>query len=71
MATGETLIEILKGLGVKDLHICEPLPKNHAANVELIRQAVDHHGLSVIVARRPCIHIKAKKTAVALPVSEA
>lgn len=69
-ATGETLLEVLRGLGVKDLHLCEPLPKNHAANVELIRQAVDHPGLSVIVARRLCIHIKAKKTAIPIPVAQ-
>ncbi|MFI5386625.1 MAG: thiamine pyrophosphate-dependent enzyme [Fimbriimonadales bacterium] len=67
MATGETLMEILRGLGVKDLQLIEPLPKSHAQNVEAIRRAIEHRGLSVIVGRRPCIHIKARKTAVALP----
>ncbi|HTQ09553.1 MAG TPA: thiamine pyrophosphate-dependent enzyme [Fimbriimonadaceae bacterium] len=61
MTTGETLIEILKGLGVKDLQVIEPLPKSHRDCVEAIRRAIDHQGLSVIVARRPCIHVKSKK----------
>lgn len=69
-ATGETLMEILRGLGVKDLYECDPLPKNHGANVEIIRNAIAHQGLSVVVARRPCIHIKARKTAMPLPVSQ-
>ncbi|HVT14531.1 MAG TPA: thiamine pyrophosphate-dependent enzyme [Fimbriimonadaceae bacterium] len=70
LATGETLIEILNGLGVKDVQVIEPLPKLHGANVEIIRNAIEHQGLSVIVARRPCIHIKAKKTAIPLPVAQ-
>lgn len=70
MATGETLIDILRGLGVKDVQVIEPLPKTHGANVEIIRQAIEHRGLSVIVARRPCIHIKTRKTAVPLPVAQ-
>lgn len=69
-ATGETLNEILHGLGVKDLHIVEPLPKHHQEIVETIRKAIEHRGLSVIVARRPCIHIKARKTATPLPIAE-
>lgn len=71
LATGEALVEIVKGLGVKCLELCDPLPKNHALNVQAIRRAVEHQGLSVVIARRPCIHIKAKKNAVPLPVSQA
>ena len=59
MATGEELIDLLKGIGVKDIHVFEPLRKNHAENVEALRQAIEHRGLSVIVARRACIHLKA------------
>lgn len=66
-ATGETLMDILRGLGVKDLQLIEPLPKSHGESVEAIRRAIEHHGLSVIVARRPCIHIK--KKGVLLPVA--
>lgn len=68
MATGEPLIEILRGLGVKDLHVVEPLPKHRAENVEVLRKAIEHRGLSVIVARRACIQIRPGKRASNLPV---
>ena len=57
MATGEELIRLLQGFGVNQehMHIIEPLPKNHAGNVELISREISHRGLSVIVARRACI----------------
>lgn len=71
MASGEQLIELLTGLGVKDLQVIEPLPKHHGTNVEAIRRAIQHQGLSVIVARRPCIQIKPRKMATSLPVEEA
>lgn len=67
MASGEQLIELLKGLGVKHLQVLEPLPKNHEANVAAIKQAIEHPGLSVIVERRPCIQIKPRKLAAKLP----
>jgi len=70
MATGDQLMKLLEGLGVKDVPILDPIPKNHAANVETIRRAIEHQGLSVIVARRPCIHIKPRKLAANLPLSE-
>ncbi|MCB8932691.1 MAG: thiamine pyrophosphate-dependent enzyme [Fimbriimonadaceae bacterium] len=68
MATGEPLLEILRGLGVKDLHLVEPLPKHRAENVEVLRKAIDHKGLSVIVARRACIQIRPSKRSSNLPV---
>jgi len=57
MSTGSTLDQIILGAGVDPEHmkIIEPTPKNHQANVEIIRQELEHEGLSVIVARRPCI----------------
>lgn len=60
MATGAELIELILGLGVKreHLHVIEPLPKNHARNVELIAREISHRGLSVIVARRACIQLR-------------
>jgi len=64
LVSGEQLIELLKGLGVGEggLHLIEPLPKNHDANVEVIKRALRHRGLSVIVAQRPCIQIRPPKT---------
>jgi len=60
MATGEQLVEILRGLGVKDLHVFEPLPKKQAENIEIMRRAIEHRGLSVVVSRRACIYVKGK-----------
>ncbi|RMG48548.1 MAG: indolepyruvate ferredoxin oxidoreductase [Acidobacteria bacterium] len=62
---GERLLEVLRGLGVSDehLHVIEPVPKRHAENVELIRKEIEHRGLSVIVPRRPCIHLKRRHRA--------
>jgi indolepyruvate ferredoxin oxidoreductase alpha subunit len=72
LATGEQLIDLLRGLGVREehLHLIEPLPRDHEKNVALIREAVNHRGLSVIVARRECIHIRRKAKA-AEPASQA
>lgn len=67
MATGEALLEMLRGLGVKDLHVVEPLPKRREENVEVLRKAIAHEGLSVIVAKRACIQIRPSKRASNLP----
>lgn len=63
MATGEELIEMLRGLGVRDLHVFEPLPKTNEESVEIIKSAIERPGLKVIVARRACIHIRGQKVA--------
>jgi indolepyruvate ferredoxin oxidoreductase alpha subunit len=70
MSTGEQLLELLHGLGVQDLQVLDPLPKNHAANVEAIRRAIEHPGLSVVIERRPCIQIKPRKVSAALQLRE-
>jgi indolepyruvate ferredoxin oxidoreductase alpha subunit len=61
--TGERLLEVLRGLGVKEDHlrVIEPHSKDHAKNVEIIRSEIAHPGLSVIVACRACIHLKGKE----------
>lgn len=60
MSCGQPLIDIIRGLGVSPdhLHILDPLPKHHDANVAIIRREIEHRGLSVIVPRRACIHVK-------------
>lgn len=62
MAAGQQLLDLLKGLGVTDehLHVIEPLAKNHEQNVELVSKAINHRGLSVVVAQRECIHNRRK-----------
>jgi len=61
--TGENLLKILEGLGVKKKHIrvIEPLPKNLEKNVRIIKEELDHKGLSVIVAVRECVQETRKK----------
>jgi len=60
--SGEGFVRLLEGLGVDESHIVmfEPTKKNHAQAVELLRREIDHRGLSVILACRPCIHVKRK-----------
>jgi indolepyruvate ferredoxin oxidoreductase alpha subunit len=61
--TGERLLEVLRGLGVRDehVHVIEPLPRRHGENVELIKKEIEHRGLSVIVPTRACIHLRRKQ----------
>ena len=61
--TGERLLRIIEGLGVprERIRTIEPLPKNHEKNVGIIREELDHRGLSVIVAVRECVQETRKK----------
>jgi indolepyruvate ferredoxin oxidoreductase alpha subunit len=63
LASGDRLINVLHGLGVDPdhLHVVEPLPRLHAANVDLIKREVEYRGLSVIVPTRACIHVRRKQ----------
>ncbi len=72
MAAGEDLVELLRGLGVKEEQLIqmEPHAKNHAENVELVTKAINHRGLSVIVARRECIHNRRKAAAEPKPKAQ-
>ena len=65
MVAGQQLLDLLTGLGVpaEHLHVIEPLAKNHARNVEIIARAIQHRGLSVVVAQRECIHNRRKAKA--------
>ncbi len=49
--------EICLGLGAdpKHLRTIDSLPKNHAEMTALFREEIDHHGCSIVVARRECI----------------
>jgi indolepyruvate ferredoxin oxidoreductase alpha subunit len=71
MTSGERLLEVLRGLGVKDehLHVIDPVPQKHGENVELIKKEVEHPGLSVIIPTRACIHVKRKKRQAASAVT--
>ncbi len=58
--TGDEFIRLVRGLGVDPRHVVQidPIRKEHAHNVELLRQEINHRGLSVVIACRPCIHVK-------------
>jgi indolepyruvate ferredoxin oxidoreductase alpha subunit len=60
--TGEQLVDVVRGLGVKEDHIVKmvPMAKNHDKNVELLRREIQHKGLSVIIAERACIQAMRK-----------
>lgn len=61
-STGDHLLRLLRGLGVKDDHLIsfEPLKTNEKGNTEILRREIEHRGLSVLVAKRACIQIKRK-----------
>ncbi len=52
------LLEVVKGLGVKEDRITVIDPLNRAEVVQAVDQAVSRSGLSVIIARRPCVLIR-------------
>ncbi|HNQ22006.1 MAG TPA: thiamine pyrophosphate-dependent enzyme [Phycisphaerae bacterium] len=62
--TGDAFVDLLKGLGVREDQIVriEPVKKQHQRNVELVRKAIEHRGLSVILACRPCVQVSRKAT---------
>jgi len=64
IVTGDRLVELVKALGVDPSHVfrIEPVPKNHDANAELLRREIAHRGLSVIVACRPCVQLRGRRT---------
>lgn len=71
LTTGEPLLRVLQGLGVKDeqLTVIDPHPKKHAESVAAIKKAVLRRGLSVVVAVRECIHTRKKTLPAAAAVA--
>ncbi len=64
-AVGKGKIEqICLGLGVPREHVrvLVPLPKNHEANIQVLREEIlGHQGVSVVIARRECIQTSRRK----------
>jgi indolepyruvate ferredoxin oxidoreductase alpha subunit len=56
-ATGDKLKRMVEGLGVAKDHIrvVEPLPRNFEKTVQVIKEELEHKGLSVVIASRECI----------------
>jgi indolepyruvate ferredoxin oxidoreductase alpha subunit len=63
LGSGERLLGALRGFGVAEPHlrVIDPVPKEHARNVRVIADELDHRGLSVVVAQRECIHLARKR----------
>jgi indolepyruvate ferredoxin oxidoreductase, alpha subunit len=55
--------QICIGLGVEEEHIrvINPLSRNHAENVKVYQEEIAYEGVSVVIPRRPCIHVYNKK----------
>ncbi|MFO7978118.1 MAG: thiamine pyrophosphate-dependent enzyme [Bacteroidales bacterium] len=55
--------EICKGVGVEESHIrvLKPLRKHHEENVRIIKEEMEHQGVSVIIPRRECIQTLNKR----------
>ncbi|HHE37834.1 MAG TPA: indolepyruvate ferredoxin oxidoreductase [Candidatus Cloacimonetes bacterium] len=55
--------EICIGVGVEKEHIrvINPLSKQHEENVKVFKEEIAYNGVSVVIPRRPCIHVYAKK----------
>ncbi len=70
-ASGESLIRVIRGLGVDPAHLIriDPLPQNHERNAALLQREIDHPGLSVVVACRRCIHLKRQRTVTPEPAA--
>ena len=55
--------EICMGIGVEKEHIrvINPLSRNHEENVKVFKEEIAYNGVSVVIPRRPCIHVYSKK----------
>ena len=55
-ATGR-IADICRGVGVPEEHlkVIVPLKKNMEKNIEIIRNEINHNGVSVIIAQRECV----------------
>ncbi len=62
IGSGGKLDKIVAGLGILPEHqrVVIPLSKNHAENMQVLRDEIAYDGISVIIARRPCVHVKRK-----------
>jgi len=55
--------QICEGIGVEKEHIrvINPLSKYHEENVRIYKEEIAYNGVSVVIPRRPCIHVFGKK----------
>jgi indolepyruvate ferredoxin oxidoreductase, alpha subunit len=55
--------QICMGIGVEKEHIrvINPLSRHHEENVKVLKEEIAYNGVSVVIPRRPCIHVYGKK----------
>ncbi|KQC11402.1 MAG: indolepyruvate ferredoxin oxidoreductase [Candidatus Cloacimonas sp. SDB] len=55
--------DICLGVGVEKEHVrvINPLSRLNDENVKIIKEEIDYNGVSVIIPRRPCIHVYSKR----------
>ena len=55
--------QICMGIGVEKEHIrvINPLSRHHEENVKVFKEEIAYNGVSVVIPRRPCIHVFNKK----------
>lgn len=55
--------DICEGVGVdkKHIRVITPLSRLHEENVKVMKEEIAYEGVSVIIPRRPCIHVYNKK----------
>ncbi|MGM9861704.1 MAG: thiamine pyrophosphate-dependent enzyme [Muribaculaceae bacterium] len=61
------LEDICRGLGADPAHVrtIDSLPRNHDQMMQLFKEEIEYHGLSVIVSRRECIQTARRHAAAA------
>jgi indolepyruvate ferredoxin oxidoreductase alpha subunit len=61
-SSGTNLYNICKGIGVDEAHIriIEPLKKNLAANMAVLKEEFEYQGVSVVIAQRECVQMAVK-----------
>jgi len=59
----DRLESICRGLGVDPDHIrvITPIGPRHEENVQVLREEIDHPGVSVVIARRECVQTAARR----------
>jgi len=61
--SGDKLVRIVEGAGIppERVRILIPLAKNLEVNKQIIREEIEHSGLSVIITQRECIQETRKR----------
>jgi indolepyruvate ferredoxin oxidoreductase alpha subunit len=61
--SGDRLYQVVVGLGVpkERIRVMTPLPKNLEDNVRILKEEIEHHGLSVVISSRECVQETRKR----------